>query len=330
LIGHAANAKWPATQRRINESLTICFPLLAVLFIPIALALDDIYIWADPAAKLSAHDAHLVDEKRAWLAPVPFVVRAFIYLAVFFVAAEVLRRRSRIRDRVLRDPEREVIRDRVFACVMLPFVGLAVTFAAYDWVMSLQPTWYSSIFGVYYFAGGFVAALSLLAIIAWRTRYVVPQAITRNHFHALGRLMFGFTVFWAYSAYFQGFLITIANRPTEVTFYIVRSTNGWGALLWLVILVHFAVPFLMLLPRLLKLRPAYVATVACIIITGHVLDLYWVIIPSRASAASWLDLVALAGVVGACVTFAGWRQRGLPVVANEPYLEPSMAYASPT
>ena len=238
------------------------FPVLAVLFVPIALGLEHVYVWADPPADLSAHERHVLHAKAGWLNAPGFVIRSVLYLAVFAIAAEVLRRWSRARDGVVpgADAEAEQRRFRMFAAAMLPPVGLAITFAAFDWLMSLQPSWFSSMFGVYYFAGGFGAGIAVLAILA-RHLYAttVPGTITPHHFHALGRLLFAFVVFWAYTSYFQGFLIQIADRPNEVTFYLVRLRGGWDLVLWAVLIAHFALPFLLLLPRRLKLRPRYVS-----------------------------------------------------------------------
>ena len=345
LAGYVANARWPAPLRRLNESLTVVFPVLAVLFVPIALGVDWIYAWADPSVstiELTAHDRHAIDAKRAWLNPAGFIVRGFVYLAIFTLAAERLRAWSRARDgRVAVAAafgEAELARERRFAAALLPFVGLALTFAAFDWVMSLQPAWFSSMFGFYYFAGGFGAGLALMVILAWqgwerRQPETLPAPIARPHFHALGRLMFGFVVFWAYTSYFQGFLIQIANRPNEVTFFIARTTGGWYGLLVVVLAVHFALPFFLLLPRHLKLRPRYLSVVAGIVLLGHLLDTWWVVLPSHGGPLRFhvADLAAVVGIAGACVAWSAWRQRGVPVVASgDPFVEAGIRYESPT
>ena len=342
LIGHVANARWPAPLRRLHESVTIVFPALVVLFLPIALGLDHIYEWADPASELTGPARRMLEEKRAYLAPVPFVLRALLYLGAFTLTAELLRRWSRQRDTaapadeprtadLAHDPLR---RERVFAAAMLPVVGLAVTFAGFDWVMSLQPLWYSSMFGVYYFAGGFVAGIAVVVFLAWRMR-CGPTAMPLHGplFHALGRMMLAFTVFWTYTAYFQGFLIQIADRPAEVTFYLTRLVHGWDVLLAFVVALRFVVPFGLLLPRSLKFQPWFMATVAGIIVVGHLLDSFWLVVPSRGAAlgVSPFDLAALAGIAGACVALSAWRQRGVPIVPlGDPYLHDGLRYESPT
>jgi hypothetical protein len=347
LVGYATNARWLAAVRRLQEAVALIFPLLAVLFVPIAIGVRLLYPWAGASAALS--ERALLDAKAAWLDPVGFVVRSAFYLGVFVVASEVLRRRSVRRDarppaadpidRV--DPDRPVdpagpgdpepvLRgDRMFAAAMLPPVALALSFAAIDWVMSLQPTWVSSMFPVYFFAAGFSAGIAVLTIVAARLR--TRLSLTGHHFHALGRMLFAFVVFWAYASYFQGFLIQIANRPVEVTFYVPRTAGVWGVVLWAILFLRFALPFFLLLLRSPKHRPGYVATIAGIILAGHVLDLSWAVIPSADRSPSWMDLAALVGLAGACVAFAAWRMRRVPLVAgSDPFLVDGLRYESPT
>ncbi len=182
-------------------------------------------------------------------------------------------------------------------------------------------TWHSSIFGIYLFAGGFVGALGLISLLAHATRRsgLVGDGITRNHFHALGRLLFAFTIFWAYIAFFQAMLIRIANLPEEVRFYLPLG--------------HFVLPFLLLLPRSVKLRPAWVAAVGAWIVFFHFLDVYWLVlpvVPGRGALPSWLDVAALTGLVGVCVAFAAWRLRGRPLIpVDDPLLDESIRYESP-
>jgi hypothetical protein len=322
LIGYATNARWLAAVRRKQETIVIVFPLLAVLFLPIAFGVHYIYGWAQEPA---------IARTRPWFDPAGFIIRSYVYLAVFIIAAEVLRRSSRRRDvsPPAGDPEVALRRDRRFAGAMLPPVALALTFASVDWVMTLMPDWVSSMFPVYFFAGGFSAGIAMLAILA--DRWHVELGLTGHHFHALGRLMFAFVVFWAYTAYFQGFLIQIANRPTEVAFYVDRLGNPWRFVLVGTVFFRFALPFLLLLPRSLKFRPRYVADVALVLLLGHVLDIYWIVIPSAHLGPSWVGLVALVGITGACVAFCAWRCIGVPEVATgDPFLPAALRYQSPT
>lgn len=331
LIAYATNARWLAAVRRVHEAISLVFPLLAILFIPIAIGVRRIYLWADPPPNLSQHSRELLAAKHAWLNDTGFIIRGFIYLAVFIIASEVLRRWSRRRDNVepAGDAEDVLHRDRVFASAMLPPVALALTFAAIDWLQSLQPEWVSSMFPVYFFAAGFSAGIAILSIAAAQVR--VPLSLTPNHFHALGRMLFAFCVFWAYASYFQGFLIQIANRPGEVAFFVPRLRDGWDVVLVAIVLARFALPFFLLLPRSWKYRPRFVASMAGIVFVGHVLDMFWLVLPSAQAALSWVDIAALVGMLGACVAFAAWRLgRAALVAEGDPFLPAALRYESPT
>ncbi len=356
MIGYAANARWMAVVRRPMEIVTLPLPALAVLFVPILFGLEH-YPWHTPPAGLAAHELEILEHRAPFMSTAGFAIRTAVYFAVFITAAALLRRWSVRRDREaplaeeaplsgdtpLRAEERphapaseEALgRERRLACAMLPAVGLALTFAAMDWIMSLEPVWYSSIFGVYVFAGGFLAAIALVTILAARlwSRRGGAGAITPNHFYALGRLLFAFTVFWAYAAFFQAMLIRIANKPEEVTFYLERIGGAWAVFVWILIVGHFALPFLFLLPRAVKFRPRAMAGAGAWLIAMHLVDVYWLVIPSRVGGylvVHWLDLAALAAVIGGAVAFAAWRQHGVALIARrDPFLADGAAYRSP-
>jgi hypothetical protein len=339
LISYASNARWMAVVRRAIEIPTLPLPALAALFVPIAFGLDHLYPWSAPE-ELPAHTAAVLRGRAPYATPELFLVRSAVYLAIFIVAAELLRRWSVRRDAVRTgpppaDPEAALARERTFASAMLPPVGLALTFAAFDWIMSLEPQWYSSIFGIYVFAGGFLAAIAGVTVLAerlWRRREA-GGAVTRNHFHALGRLLFAFTVFWAYAAFFQAMLIRIADKPEEVEFYLERIGGAWTVLVYVLVLGHFALPFLILLPRAVKFRPRALAAIAWWLVLVHLVDIYWLVIPAHVRDAMplhWLDLAALAAVVGTAVAVAARRQhRVLLVAEGDPFLPQGAAYRSP-
>jgi hypothetical protein len=338
LTGFAANARWLAVMRRLNEAIVSVFPLLVILFLPIAFGVHHLYPWADPDVHWTAAQARVIDAKRSWLDPTAFGARGVVYLAVCALVAEVLRARSHRRDVAsvssgpLPGGEDVLSTVRAIASASLPVVGLAITFAAFDWIMSLDPTWSSTMFGVYLFAGGFVAGIAALVILAERRRRAAPELITPHHFHALGRLLFAFTVFWAYTAYFQAFLIQIADRPNEVTFYLARLDHGWK--LWIAVLAigHFALPFALLLPRSVKMRPRYVAAVGAWMLAMHYGDVYWLVAPAAGPfSPHWLDLAALVAVVGLGGAWCLVRQRGLSLdPIGDPFLVEGIAYRSPT
>lgn len=338
MIAYATNARWMAVIRRFIEAVVSPLPALALLFIPILFGLAWLYPWHTPPAHTPAHELHVYEHRAAFHNPTFLVIRSVIYFVILLVAATLLRRwslRRDTRDVTVGDPLEELGRERRFASGMLPPVGLAFTFAAIDWLMTLNGAWYSTMFPVIVFAGGFLTSISVITILAQRTvrNHWREVPITRNHFHALGRLMFAFVVFWTYTQFFQAMLIRIANKPEEVTFYLARTSGVWGVLAWILIIGHFAIPFLVLMPKAVKFRPRAMAIVGGWLLFMHLVDIYWLVIPSHVLGGfvfHWLDLGALAAVVGVAVAVAAWRHDGVSLVSmRDPFLPTGAAYRSP-
>jgi hypothetical protein len=344
LIGYAANARWMSVTRRLLGVVAIAVVPLALLFVPIACGAAWLYLWADPAtiATLPAETRALLAHKAPYLNLPAFAIRSALYFVVWIVAAGLLHVWSRRRDTApaapTAAPEAALGRERAFASAMLPPVGFALSFASFDWLMSLEPTWSSTIFGIYFFAGGFLGAIALTAVLAYagqRTRAPeLVSALTPHHFHALGRLLLAFTVFWAYVAYFQVFLIQIADRPVEVSFYLHRLGGSWRPFVDAVAIGHFALPFLLLLPRAPKHRPGYVAAIGAWLLVMHALDVYWLVLPTVCPggvAPALVDLAAFLLVGGVCVGFCALVQRRASLVASgDPFLPEGLGYVSPT
>lgn len=338
MIGYAANARWMAVVRRATEAVALPMPLLAVLFVALPFGAASLYPWQTVPPDATRHEIEVLAHRGAYMNLTGFTVRGAVYFAILIAASYLLRRWSVRRDGppVVRagDPEVALGRERRFASAMLPPVGLALTFASIDWVMSLERVWYSTIFGIYVFAGGFVAAIGLITVLSariWSAEHAGGY-LTRNHFHALGRMMFAFTVFWAYNAFFQAMLIRIANKPEEVTFFLHRDDGVWRALIYVLILGRFAVPFLLLMPRKPKFDPRWMSWIGWWMVAMQLVDVYWLVLPSQVPGGqplSWLDLAALAAVIGAAVAVAARRQRGVAVVpVGDPFLDEGAAYRS--
>lgn len=338
MLGYITNARWMAVIRRPTEIVVLALPAIAVLFVPIVFGLAWLYPWHTPPETLGEHERHILELRAPYLNTIALVIRAVVYFAVFLIASVLLRRWSTSRDAIEQaatlDGELILARERRFASAMLPPVGLAFTFAGIDWVMALEPVWYSSIFPVYLFAGGFLAAIALVTILTERLRRTAAaHAITPNHFHALGRLLFAFTVFWTYIAYFQALLIRIADKPEEVVFYADRTEGAWVVFVYILILGHFVLPFLVLIRRAVKFQPKAMVAAAWWLLAMHLVDIYWLVIPSRYQGVlvvHWLDLAALAVVGGTAVAVAAWRQHRVSVLAiGDPFLPEGAAYRSP-
>jgi hypothetical protein len=325
LISYAIDSAWMSVTRRIAETISLGILPLAVLFVPIAVKLRWLYPWASAHAGAMSSTPH----KAAYLNAPGFVVRGCAYFFVWVLCAWLLSKWSRAREQTA--TMRPLTRERTFSCAMLPAVSLATTFCAFDWLMSLDPEWSSAMLGVYYFSGGFLSAMALLAILLrglWRS----DARVTPNHFHALGRMLLAFTIFWAYTAYFQVFLVVIAEKPSELAFYATRGHGSWRYLGLTLVVGHAALPISLLLPKAPKFRPAYVTGVSIWLLLMHFVDMYWVVMPFHdpdGAKPHWLDLSALCAICGAVTTFCLWRQRGVPALAHsDPRLEEGLRYAS--
>jgi len=335
MANEAAGARWYVVVRRLLETLPSALVVLAVMFVPIALGLRRIYPWVDPGAAPGAHgDAkmalHLWEHRHAWLNVPFFLVRAVLYLLVLLGVGALLRGYS-LRQDGSGDPGL-TLRRRRLAAGGLPFVALAITFAAVDWQMSLSAFVFSTIFGVYWFAGSLVAAIGVLiiAVAAASREEPLKGALNANHVHSLGKYLFAFTAFWAYIAFSQYLLIWIANLPEEVPWYLVRTDSGWKGVGVFLVLFQFVLPFVILLSRPLKRRIGPLVVMSVWILVAHYVDVYWVVMPPYSPAGprpSFMDLAALVGVGGVAAAFVVSRLRGHPLIpARDPGLAESLRY----
>jgi hypothetical protein len=266
-----------------------------------------------------------------------------VYFAVWLLVSELLFRYSVAQD--LDGASHWTRRQRRWGSAGLPLVGFSVTFAAFDWIMSLTPTWYSTLFGVYFISGFFLASLALLTIVVTVTRDdpgSFGAHTTSAHFHNLGKLLLAFTAFWGYIAFSQYMLMWHANLPLEVPWVLVCTRGSWRPVGVLLAVGHFIVPFFLLLSRDLMLKPALLSTLCAWILFIHWVDLIWLVMPAaeltalgtKWQAASlnlhWTLLTSFAGVGGISIAFALWRARGqYPVPIGDPFLEDSLQYVQP-
>ncbi len=333
MIGYSTGSRWPVAIRRLTETVAGAFLPLGLLFVPLILASGKLYVWAGSRAPEGDRLSRLLEHQAPWLNQPFFAVRALFYFAVWTSAAFLLRRWSLARDAA--PGRRPQTKEKVLSAVLLPVVGLTLTFASFDWLMSLDPAWVSSVFGVYWFAGGFVASLGLVSVVTHvSSRRWAMGLLTRFHHHALGRLVFGFAIFWAYIAFFQALLVQMADKPEEAGFYVDRMAGGWSGVLGLAVAAKFVIPFVVLLPRRMKMSSGVVAAVGAVVLGGHYVDVYWLVAPAAPGHGPvpgiW-DLTALVAVAGSSVAFVVWRLDGrhlLPV--GDPLLAEALAYRSRT
>jgi hypothetical protein len=293
-----------------------------------------------PDAKEHAeHQAHaqihaeLMAKKSGWLNKNFFYVRALLYFLIWsFLALRMLG--YSVTQDTTKDPQLTV-RAQSFAPAATFLFALSLTFAAVDWIMSLEPTWFSTIFGVYYFATAVVSsyAVIILVTLALRTSGPLQGAVTPEHYHDLGKLMFGFLVFWAYIGFSQFMLIWYAALPEETTWYHNRWDFGpWAKVTMAVIIGHFVVPFFWLISRNFKRNLGRLQIGAGILLVMHVVDIYWFVMPNYALGSNeftfhWIDaacLLAVGGVYGAVVFLRMTKQSLVPV--GDPRLERSLHF----
>ena len=291
MVHQVSGGAWGVVIRRILGAASRTLPLLTILFIPIALGLHSLYPWADAA--LVAKDP-ILQWKRPYLNVPFFLVRAAIYFTVWNAIAYFLNKWSVEQDETA-DPAVPRRMQLISAGGLLAY-GLTITFAAFDWLMSLEPHWFSTMYGVLVMGGQALSAMAFsIVILAWLVRRPpFNELITASHFHDLGNLMMGFTMLWTYFAFSQYLIIWAANIPEETEWYLHRTAHGWQYIALMLVVFHFAVPFLVLLHRAIKRNAAMVSKVAALIVVMRFVDLYWLSAPAFAHGGEphihWLDL----------------------------------------
>ena len=299
---------WSVALRRIAEIFAASITVNAITFVPILVGLilgqSSLYIWNDPA--LAATD-ELIRNKTPYLNAPFFVLRSIIYFVAWSYLARKFWRGSFQQD-TNGDPEITLRLERLSAPALL-VSALTVTFASIDWIVSLDPHWFSSIFGIYFFSGsivGFLAALTLCVALLQR-RSGLMTMVAEKHRHDLGKLLFGFNCFWAYIAFSQYLLIWYANIPEETAWFKARQSGGWATVSLLLIAGHFVLPFLGLMPRRMKEIPQVLTFWAFVLLMMHAVDLYWLIFPTLDSSGPQVFLqpiLCLIGIGG--IYLAGW------------------------
>jgi len=307
MLQHTTAAVWSVVTRRAAEAMSRTLPLLLLFFIPLLLGAHTLYHW-------SHAEEVATDQLLAWKSPYLnlgfFSVRGLLFFAIWILLAWLLSKHSLAQD-TDHDPKRSITLRKLSAAGMFLF-AFSVTFAAFDWLMSLEPHWYSTIFGVYVFTGGFLAALAFLTVtfLLLKRGGTLAKEITTEHYHDFGRLMFAFTVFWAYIGGSQYYLIWYANIPEETVWYAARWDNGWHIVSLLLIVLHFLVPFFVLIFHRMKRSGSVLLGVALLLLVMHAVDMYWLVMPTFKGGTplpSWMDFTALPGI-GGFVLWLFWRR----------------------
>lgn len=325
MLQHLTGGGWGFVIRRVLEASTRTLPLMVVLFVPIVLGAHYLYPWTH-AEELAKHP--VVQFKTPYLNLPFFTIRAAGYFAMWLVLVYLVNKWSLAQDRTA--DNRYTKNMRVLSAPGMVILIFTVTFASIDWYMSLEPEWFSTIYGFIFVASWSLSALAF--VIAVMARLSREQPMTRIvaplHFHDLGKLLLALVMLWAYFAFSQYLIIWSGNLPEEIGYYIDRTHSGWGAVIIAIGILHFATPFLFLLSRRLKRNPRQLVVVATLILIMRAVDLLWMLVPAFGAEHRWIwmDLIALVGFGGLWLAFftSQLGKRSL-IPINDPQFESVLA-----
>ncbi len=299
MIQHITGGMWGVSVRRHLEAATRTLPLMAILFIPVALGIHELYEWShlDVVAK-----DKILQHKSVYLNQEFFLARAVVYFVIWSGVMFFLNRWSTQQDRVGHSPalgRRFLLMSR-WGIVLY---AITITCAAVDWAMSLEPHWFSTIYGVLIAGGQVLCGMAFTIVAASRMadRAPISDVLTPDRFHDLGKFLLAFTMLWAYFTLSQGLIIWSGNLPEEIPWYLNRLAGGWEYIALGIIAFHFVLPFVCLLSRSLKRNRRALGRLALVVLLARFVELYWLITPAfspKAFAPHWLDLAALVGVGG--------------------------------
>jgi hypothetical protein len=331
LLHHLTRAGWSVAVRRLAETLAAALPFWSVLFLPILLLVlsgnGTLYEWN--SAELVRQD-ELLQKKAPYLNAWFFAARGLLYLGVWAWLARYYWHQSVAQDET-GDKTLSLRMQKWSAPGMLAF-ALTVAFASFDWLMSLDPHWFSTMFGVYFFAGcvvGFFALLALLMVGLQQQGYL-EDSLTTEHYHDVGKLLFAFVFFWGYIAFSQYMLIWYANIPEETGWYLVRQTHGWQWIALVLLFGHFLLPFCGLMSRRAKRNQRMLASWAVVLLVMHWIDIYYLVMPQLHHSGPGFGLVDAFCLVGLGALYAGIvlriaSERGL-IPQRDPRLAESLAF----
>ena len=303
MLHNLTGGEWGVPIRAMLESAIQTFPLMVVLFLPFYLGLEHLYVWSRP--EIVSGD-ELLQNKLSYLNTGFFLVRSAIYFTIWITLAHFLNKWSR-------QPEKKGEQLQTDSLQKLSGPGLVlyggtVTLASIDWVMSLDPHWYSTIYGLLFLVGQVLAALAfLVALMEWLASYPpLSQVVVSQHFHDLGNLILAFVMLWAYMAFSQYLIIWSGNLAEEIPWYLRRMKGGWQWMALFLIVFHFALPFLLLLSRTAKRTGRILCRLAMVIFFMRFVDLFWTVVPSfeeKGLFLDWMHIVAPIGLGGIWMAF---------------------------
>lgn len=325
MIQHVTRSSWSVVLRRIPETISYQLLWLGIVFIPVLFGMEYLYEWTDP--ERIATDA-LTQHKLPYLNTPFFIIRNIIYFAIWAYLGAQLYKNSVAIDR--KTDEKRDKRQRIISAPGLLLFAFSVAFASFDWMMSMDSHWFSTMFGVYYFSMSFQAILAvvILVVLYLFRKGLLVNTINKAHMHDLGALLFGFTVFYAYIAFSQFLLIYYANIPEETLWFYYRFEGSWIILAYLFLIGRFVLPFILLLGRKPKTNYKLLAGVSLWIVLLHFLEMFWIIMPilhKGSISFHWLDItlpIAFVGVT-AGLFFRQFAKHSM-IPKNDPLLSESL------
>jgi hypothetical protein len=325
MVYNLTGGGWGVAVRRLLEAGAATLPFMAVLFVPLLFGLHHIYEWADTGRMLADP---VLEQKMVYLNVPFFIGRAAVYFLAWLLLAHFLDRWSAAQDRTA-DPKYTVLMRKLSGGGIVLW-GFMVSVAAIDWVMSLEPHWFSTIFGMLFMAGQGLGALAFVIVVAFllSSRAAYRQILAPTILNDLGNLLLAFVMIWAYLSFSQLLIIWAGNLPEEIPWYLHRIAGGWNVVAILLAVFYFAVPFAILLGRRNKRQLQRLAVVAGLIMFARLVDIFFLIAPEFSDTlwVHWLDIAAIVGLGGVWLTLFVWRLGARPLLApHDPELEPALA-----
>jgi hypothetical protein len=324
MVHHLTGGRWGFAVRRFYEAAIMTLPLMALLFIPICFGLRDLYPWTDP----QAIDADPVLQHRSGYMNAPgFIIRAAVFFLIWIGVALALNKWSFQQDATTGvEPTRKL---RTLSGPGIALYPVTATFVLVDWVLSLEPDWYSTMFVVLIIIGQMLAGLAfgiMLLALLYKTK-PMSDIVTTTHFHHLGMLLLAFVMLWTYMSFGELLIIYSGNLPHEIVWYLHRIAGDWKVVVWFLFLFHFLIPFFLLLSRELKRNVPVLATIAGVVFFAHIVNTYWLIAPSFDQTGirlHWLDFAAPIGIGGIWIAAFTGRLKSRPLlVQNDPRQSPN-------
>ncbi len=316
---------WHTALQRIPEALTSFLPVAFLLMLLVFFGMDDLYHWSHK----DLHDP-ILEGKSTWLNRPFFFIRMILYFAGWILLTRAMKKNTNAL--MNSDDIKFHNRRKIFAGVFLVFFGITSSTSSWDWIMSIDAHWYSTIFGWYVFIGMFVCSLAFMILLIWFLKRAGYMAfIKADHMHDLGKMLFAFSIFWTYLWFSQYLLIWYGHIPEETIYFIERQEN-FRMVFFLSLILNFAVPFLGLMKLNLKKKLNWLATIAGIVLIGHWFDYYQMIMPGAAGEQAGIGVLEIGLTVFYAGIFLFVVLRALAskplLVKNDPFLEESLHFES--